>query len=39
MVSGSHLEDEDKDEIEKMIQSDTDPYIKHLNTLGDLCFG
>ena len=31
MVSTSHLEDED----EEMIQSDTDPWIKHLNTLWD----
>ena len=30
MVSTSHLEDGD----EEMIQSDTDPWIKHLNTLG-----
>ena len=29
MVSTIHLEDED----EEMIQSDTDPSIKHLNTL------
>ena len=34
MVSTSHLEDED----EEMIQSDTDPWIKHLNTLWDICF-
>ena len=34
MVSTSHLEDED----EEMIQSDTDPWIKHLNTLWDTRF-
>ena len=35
MVSTSHLEDGD----EEMIQSDTDPWIKHLNTLWDIRFG
>ena len=30
------LEDEDKDE--GMILSDTNPQIKHLNTLWDICF-
>ena len=34
MVSTSHLEEED----EEMIQSDTDPWIKHLNTLWDIRF-
>ena len=38
MVSTSHLENEDKDETEEMIQSDTDPWIKQLNTLWDICF-
>jgi len=36
MVSTSPLEDEDKDE--EMIQSDTDPWIKYLNTLWDIRF-
>ena len=34
MISTSHLEDED----EEMIQSDTDPWIKHLNALWDIRF-
>ena len=34
MVSSSHLEDED----EEIIQSDTDLWIKHLNTLWDIRF-
>ena len=34
MVSTSHLEDGD----EETIQSDTDPWIKHLNTLWDVHF-
>ena len=34
MVSTSHLEDGD----EEMIQSDTDPWIKHLNALWDTRF-
>jgi len=34
MVSTSHLEDGD----EEMIQSDADPWIKHLNTLWDTRF-
>ena len=34
MISASHLEDRD----EEMIQSDTDPWIKHLNTLWDTRF-
>jgi len=32
MVSTSHLKDGD----EEMIQSDADPWIKHLNTLWDI---
>ena len=36
--SASHLEDEDIYEAEEMIQSDTDPWIKHLNTLWDVRF-
>jgi len=36
MVSTSHLEDEDEDE--EMIQLDTNPWIKHLNTLWDIRF-
>ena len=34
MISTSHLEDGD----EEMIQSDTDPWIKHLNNLWDTRF-
>ena len=34
MVSTSHPKEEDKE----MIQSDTDPWIKHLNALGDIHF-
>jgi len=34
MVSTSHLKEED----EEMIQSDTDPWIKHLNTFWDINF-
>jgi len=34
MVSTCHPEDGD----EEMIQSDTDPWIKHLNTLWDIRF-
>jgi len=34
MVSTSHPEEED----EEMIQSDADPWIKHLNTLWDIHF-
>ena len=34
MVSTNHLEDKD----EEMIQSDTDPWIRHLNTLWDTRF-
>jgi len=36
MVSTSHLDNENEDE--KMIQSVTDPWIKHLNTLWDIRF-
>ena len=36
MVSTSPLEDENKDE--EMIQSDTDPWIKYLNTLWNILF-
>jgi len=36
MVSTSHLKDENDDE--EMIQSDTDLWIKHLNTLGGIRF-
>ena len=36
MVSTSYLEDEDEDK--ETIQSDTDPQIKHLNTLWDIRF-
>jgi len=40
MVSASHLEDDGEDIIksEEMIQSDYDPWIKHLNTLWDIRF-
>jgi len=38
MISTSHLEDEDKDGTKEMIESDTDPCIKHLNTLWDIRF-
>jgi len=40
MVSTSHLEDggEDFVESEELIQSDSDPWIKHLNTLWDIRF-
>jgi len=34
MISTSHPEDEN----EEMIQSDIDPWIKHLNTLRDIRF-
>jgi len=34
MILTSHPEEED----EEMIQSDTDPWIKHLNTLWDIRF-
>ena len=34
MISTSHLKDGD----EEMIQSDTDPWINHLNTLWDIRF-
>ena len=40
MVSTSHLEDNEEDtfEPEELIQSDFNPWIKHLNTLWDMCF-
>ena len=40
MVSTSHLEDDGEDTLksEDLIQSDSDPWIKHLNTLWDICF-
>ena len=40
MVSASHLEDDGKDiiESEELIQSDSDPWIKHLNILWDIHF-
>jgi len=38
MISTSHLEDEDIDEAEEIIQSDTNPGIKYLNTLWDIRF-
>jgi len=40
MVSASHLDNEDEDtvEYEEMIQSDTDPWIKLLNTFWDIYF-
>ena len=40
MVSASHLEDdrEDTSKSEELIQSDSDPWIKHLNTLWDIHF-
>ena len=36
MTSTSHRED--KDEDEELIQLNIDPWIKHLNTLWDICF-
>jgi len=40
MVSASHLENNGEDiiESEELIQSDSDPWIKHLNTLWDIRF-
>ena len=40
MVLTSHLEDDGKDtfEFEELIQSDSDLWIKHLNTLWDMRF-
>ena len=40
MVSTSHLEDDEEDtfEPEKLIQSNSDPWIKHLNTLWNIRF-
>jgi len=37
MISTSHLEDEDKDETEEMIQRHR-TWIKHLNILWDIRF-
>jgi len=41
MVSASYLEDDGEDtfEPEELIQSNSDPWIKHLNTLWDTHFG
>ena len=40
MVSTSHLEDDGKDTFKskKLVQLDSDPWIKHLNTLWDIRF-
>jgi len=40
MISTTHLENEDenKDKTKEMIQLGTDPWIKHLNTIWDICF-
>ena len=40
LVSTSHLEDDREDtfKYEELIQSDSDPWIKHLNTLWDIHF-
>ena len=40
MVSTSHFEEDGEDtfESEELIQSDTDQWIKHLNTLWDTRF-
>ena len=40
IVSASHLEDDGEDTFksEELIQSDSDPWIKHLNTLWDEYF-
>jgi len=40
MVSTSHLEDDGEDsfEFEDLIQSDSDSWIKHLNTLRNMHF-
>jgi len=40
IVSTSHLEDngEDTFKSEELVQSDLDPWIKHLNTLWDIRF-
>ena len=38
MTTISHLEDEDEDEGEELIQSDTDPWNKYLNILWDIRF-
>jgi len=40
MISTSHLKDnkEDTNKFEELIQSNSDPWIKYLNTLWDTCF-
>jgi len=40
MISASHLEKNEEDiiESEELIQSDSDPWIKYLNTLWDVYF-
>jgi len=40
MISASHLEDDEEDifNSEELIQSDSDPWIKYLNTLWDVRF-
>jgi len=40
MVSTNHLEDDGEDTFksEELIQSDSDPWIKHLSTLCDIRF-
>ena len=40
MVSISHLEDDGEDTFKsgELVQSDSDPWIKHLNTLWDIRF-
>jgi len=40
IVSTNHVEDDREDTFksEELIQSDTDPWIKHLNTLWDTRF-
>ena len=40
MASTSHLKDDKEDtfESEELILSDSDPWIKYLNTLWDICF-
>jgi len=38
MISNNHLEHEDKDKTEEMIQLHTNHWIKYLNTLWDISF-
>ena len=38
MISTSHMEDEVEEGTKEMIQSDSDPWIKHLKTLWDIHF-